>query len=68
MEAVFCKPSSIIIRRMGIALRVEMRKSYTSGDLVAADRRCFEYIGGIPQELIFDRDSIVTVSENYGDI
>jgi len=53
---------------MGIALRVEMRKSYTSGDLVAADRRCFEYIGGIPQELIFDRDSIVTVSENYGDI
>ena len=43
-------------------------RPYTSGDLVAACRRCFEYIGGIPQELVFDQDSIVTVSENYGDI
>ena len=43
-------------------------RPYTTVDLVAALRRCFEYIGGMPQELVFDQDSVVSVSENYGDI
>ncbi|PHJ39783.1 hypothetical protein P378_01380 [Desulforamulus profundi] len=30
--------------------------------------RCFDYIGGIPKELVFDQDKLVAVSENYGDI
>lgn len=30
--------------------------------------RCFDYIGGIPEELVFDQDKLVAVSENYGDI
>jgi len=29
---------------------------------------CFEYIGGVPKELVFDQDKLVAVSENYGDI
>lgn len=29
---------------------------------------CFEYIGGIPEEIVIDQDSIMVVSENYGDI
>ncbi len=43
-------------------------RPYSSADLSGACRRCFQYIGGIPQELVFDQDSIVTVSENYGDV
>lgn len=30
--------------------------------------QCFDYIGGIPEELVFDQDKLVAVSENYGDI
>ncbi len=29
---------------------------------------CFDYIGGVPEELVFDQDKLVAVSENYGDI
>ncbi len=30
--------------------------------------RCFDYLGGIPEELVFDQDKIIAVSENHGDI
>ena len=30
--------------------------------------RCFEYITGVPRELVFDQDKLVAVSENYGDV
>lgn len=43
-------------------------RPYTSVDLVNACKNCFRYMGGIPQELVFDQDSIVSVSENYGEI
>jgi hypothetical protein len=29
---------------------------------------CFEYYGGIPQQLVYDQDSIIVASENSGDI
>jgi len=29
---------------------------------------CFEYLGGVPAELVLDQDKLVAVSENYGDI
>ena len=41
---------------------------FTSVDLVRACRQCFSYMGGIPQELVFDQDGIVVVSENCGDV
>ena len=43
-------------------------RPFTAADLVRACRQCFSYIGGIPQELVFDQDGIVTVSENYGEV
>lgn len=43
-------------------------RPFTSSDLVAISRRCFEFFGGVPLEMVFDQDSIVTVSENAGDI
>ncbi|MDF2597041.1 MAG: transposase [Clostridia bacterium] len=43
-------------------------RSFTTTDLVIACEQCMEFIGGMPYELVFDQDSIVSVSENYGDI
>jgi transposase len=41
---------------------------FTTPRLTAMLQRCFEYIGGMPQELVFDQDKLVAVSENHGDI
>ena len=40
----------------------------TSAQLVAALEECFEYLGGMPTELVFDQDRLIAVDENYGDI
>lgn len=41
---------------------------YTATDLVRACHQCFRYMGEMPQEMVFDQDSIVCVAENAGDI
>ena len=43
-------------------------RPFTSADLARACHDCFQYIGGMPTELVFDQDSVVCVSENAGDI
>lgn len=43
-------------------------KPFTSKSLVVALGQCFHYLGGVPEELVFDQDHLVSVSENYGDI
>lgn len=43
-------------------------RPFCTVDLIIALRECFKYFGGIPSELVFDQDSIVCVSENYGDV
>ena len=43
-------------------------KPLTTPRLVTMLKRCFEFFGGVPQELVFDQDKLVAVSENYGDI
>ncbi len=43
-------------------------RPFCSVDLVNCLDMCFEHCGGVAHELVFDQDSIVTVSENYGDI
>jgi transposase len=47
---------------------VFQEKPFTSEDLVRALYGCFEYIGGMPRQLVYDQDSILVVSENNGDI
>jgi transposase len=42
--------------------------AFTSTDLVQALFGCFEYMGGMPRQLVYDQDSIIVVSENNGDI
>ncbi len=43
-------------------------KSLTTAMLVQMLRACFDYLGGVPDEVVFDQDKLVAVSENYGDI
>lgn len=43
-------------------------RPFTAEDLVRALYGCFEYIGGMPRQLVYDQDSILVVSENSGDI
>ena len=43
-------------------------KPFLSVDLVRALYRCFDYMGGMPRQLVYDQDSIIVVSENNGDI
>jgi hypothetical protein len=43
-------------------------KALKTTDFVQALNACFEYMGGMPKELVFDQDTLLAVSENYGDI
>jgi len=43
-------------------------KPLTTAKLLELLNHAFEYFGGVPQELVFDQDKTVAVSENYGDV
>jgi len=40
----------------------------TTTKLIQALQTCFEYMNGMPKELVFDQDRLLAVDENYGDI
>ena len=40
----------------------------TSRRFIQVVQECFETMGGMPQELVFDQDRLLAVNENYGDI
>ncbi len=43
-------------------------KPLTTARFVQLLIHCFEYLGGVVEELVIDQDKLVAVSENYGDI
>lgn len=43
-------------------------KPFTTTDLIGHLLDCFDYIEGMPEEIVIDQDSVMVVSENYGDI
>ncbi len=43
-------------------------KPLTTATFVQMLGHCFDYLDGVPEELVFDQDKLVAVSENYGDI
>jgi transposase len=43
-------------------------KPLTTTTFIQILRRCFDYLGGVPEELVFDQDKLLAVNENYGDI
>ena len=49
-------------------LQTYILKPFTTLDLIFHLLNCFEYIGGIPEEIVIDQDSVMVASENHGDI
>lgn len=43
-------------------------KPFTAQSFVEAHDRAFRFFGGRPREIVYDQDTIMVVSENYGDI
>jgi transposase len=43
-------------------------KPFTTVTFIDAHNRAFEYFGGMPAEIVYDQDRVLTVSENNGDI
>ena len=43
-------------------------KPFTTLTFIDAHNKAFEYFGGMPKELVYDQDRILSVSENAGDI
>jgi transposase len=43
-------------------------KPLNTMQFIQALQTCFESIGGMPKELVFDQDRLLAVDENYGDI
>ncbi len=43
-------------------------KPFTTLTFIDAHNKAFEYLGGLPKEIVYDQDRLLTVSENRGDI
>jgi transposase len=43
-------------------------KPLTTTTFIQMLRRCFDYLGGVPEELVFDQDKLLATSENHGDV
>jgi transposase len=43
-------------------------KQFTTLSLIGCLLDCFDFIGGIPQEIVIDQDTVMVASENSGDI
>src|SRR5690606_6537634 len=41
---------------------------YTSETVIKAHEKAFEYIGGMPQEVVYDQDRLFLVNENLGEL
>src|SRR5699024_5579604 len=43
-------------------------RPFTTRDVIQAHENAFHYYGGIPDELVYDQDALILVSENDGDL
>lgn len=43
-------------------------RPFTTRDVIRAHENAFQYFGGIPNELVYDQDALIVVSENAGDL
>lgn len=45
-----------------------LERPFTTRDVIRTHENAFEFFGGIPNELVYDQDSLIVVSENSGDL
>lgn len=43
-------------------------RPFTTRDAIRCHERAFQFFGGMPEEIVYDQDHLITVSENAGDI
>lgn len=43
-------------------------RPFTTKDVIRTHENAFQFLGGIPHELVYDQDSLMIVSENAGDL
>jgi len=43
-------------------------RPFRTGDMIRAHENAFHYFGGMPEEMVYDQDAILAVSENAGDL
>jgi len=43
-------------------------RPFNTTDLIKVHENAFEYYGGIPEEIVYDQDSLILTSENHGDL
>jgi transposase len=43
-------------------------RPFNASDIIRIHENAFEYFGGMPEELVYDQDHLILVSENHGDL
>jgi len=43
-------------------------RPFTTRDTIRCHEKAFQFFGGVPKEIVYDQDHLITVSENAGDI
>jgi len=43
-------------------------RPFNTSDIIQIHENAFEYFGGMPEEMVYDQDHLILVSENYGDL
>lgn len=43
-------------------------RPFNTSDVIRIHENAFEYYGGIPEEIVYDQDHLILVSENHGDL
>ncbi len=43
-------------------------KPFTTASTINAHENAFQFFGGMPEELVYDQDKLILISENYGDL
>ena len=43
-------------------------RPFTTADIIRIHENAFSYYGGMPEEIVYDQDHLILVSENHGDL
>lgn len=43
-------------------------RPFNTADIIRIHENAFEYFGGVPEEMVYDQDHLILVSENHGDL
>jgi transposase len=65
-KKVYC--FAMVLSRSRYKFILWQEKPFTTDSFIQAHIKAFSFYGGRPQELVYDQDKILAVSENHGDI